>query len=1812
MKVTPHSKKSGNGSKGDVKITKLGKDRKPSHTRRISLGNKDRNARLKDGLDDSYVTDHHATEIEIMANQSDLSSVAGNRNVPLPSDVSSMPPDSTIAGPPVIVAPQRRERSRSRSRSLERVGEGERNIDAAPVTLHAPVIGRSRSKSKERITQKAIEKLTRDQDLEKVTASKRHSNKSRPKSSGTDASEDLLKARSRRSSKSHRDSEFRSGTDSSLLPVRDQESNISSGSKVSLTNPKLLQTVEDAIRRLILPEIETLKRNQSVRSTKTRDSYTSEDSVSRSGTGHRHSKTISEERSGKPKVVLNNDSRDAGEPLAEGSHRKKKHRRSRRDSTSDNSSRRESIDSITKEKERIRKSKDKTSTKKRDIGEGGLTKAALRDHNSRSRERERQEERDELREKRKQRSKSQSRSNSIVRTEDEYYEGKDSIPPLPLNSTIQDSEMTRDSLLSAESNYTQGTGSATPESPARTAPAVREVARSSPRAVTSPVSRSSAKTPTGTREAGSPRAVRSRGDMSLKSARSDRSISGKAKVAALAAAGLGGAAGGLYGHDRRRDTERRSSKEKRVSSRDQSPSLSGSKSKGEVPDTSSPITERRITAPSRDSVMSSPGVDYPLTKKRHEAINMSNTDIIDSRIDNKNDRDVQDEDMDDEFYEKQRKLNNEYRSSWEYDSQRDSVDVAGLKGHAPRQSQDETSLLTSGQQLRDVGANAQVFGTPHDAESAVASLVGDSTVSSQQGPSAQEPHDLTHKPDIDHLDKTRDLQVQGAPTDAQREYITEHDNASAERWNAIRGHAQKLSDASNSSPDRSPNRGDQRAISQGRVTLGASSVPIANDPLPEADYMQDDVSDLTQHGRLDRRQSSVIEGPLGDEYENQGLWPYEPTPDINRRDGFVMPDDRSVGSMAEEEARMMNNGAGLGIGGAAGPSRGAQSDTYEREPVESSASSRDGRYDNRNAAGRQTYAERQVREPSMNKDEGYISAAPARSIDGGTPLSFSKPPPKLFDENRRDVYDPALEQPSPYPEDKHQRHFSGNSHGMPAEAYDAATGTGIDHIQSKDVVALMDHLTVRDGHRNARDTEILVTLVRSAAEMRTSLDDMKKFIEMQNVTNMKRSDQTAEKTINKILGASRPATTASPHGMRSAASASDRDDVPVKKKNIFQRALKGLGSRNEKDIGKLEDMLLQLLDEVEGLREAQAGGSTRRPSAAEQRGSLDSYERLRAAPESSGYEPEGQAGTSSTPNISGTFSPNSKSAQRMHSGYRDSGNRISTVMEGDEDAAANGYENDDGMLTPTQETHAQRYSDFNTPSTAARNSQNVQATPKSADRKNRQQSTSSSMFGGIPKISRWSKTTTSSAAPGRDSFQHDRPYSEASRSGSQINVLPGGGIDEAPYQTSADDRLRSADSFARVAEGNLTPGRTPSPPQGMPPDLRPMSMDDPKYQANRQSLTLQHPQPRQGPTHRHQSHLESQAHTFAGPAGSRMAVQGPGGKQVQQQQQAPQQSYDRRQPVSPESPQADVFGSVPGLSRNRLSVPQSDSRRTSGNSENRNVSPLSSETGYAPPRPPKVRDDRPIVPAKVPLDHGDYDNTPHGSSDSEGAHRGGPGNGDGAADTPPHVRIERAARYAWDKDGGEYTPSLASSSDAAPFSPSTHLHPPHPDARHHADKDDDHYSSGEDRDSLSPSDEEDPYPPPIPLARPRSPYSPGGLLAPIEERYSLEQSRISSPMSRRDTVGSRRSVAVSSGHNSAGDVEARERDVVTPTASPRPAVLAGGDGAGAGGSVGRRKITGPREMPGSPSGAARVGSGGSLGGMRRKPVAGNASGVTTF
>ena len=462
-------------------------------------------------------------------------------------------------------------------------------------------------------------------------------------------------------------------------------------------------------------------------------------------------------------------------------------------------------------------------------------------------------------------------------------------------------------------------------------------------------------------------------------------------------------------------------------------------------------------------------------------------------------------------------------------------------------------------------------------------------------------------------------------------------------------------------------------------------------------------------------------------------------------------------------------------------------------------------------------------------------------------------------------------------------------------------------------------LTVRDAQRNARDTEILVTLVRSAAEMRNSFEDLKRFIAEQDDMIIDTGSKQHDRTIQKIIGGPRPQPLGTPRAPRRA-SEDDLEDLPTKRRNVFRRALRGLGGRNSNDLARIEDMLAQLLDNVEGLK---AGQDVQPRVGLSRQDSYNSDENVRDVAQD-GYEPEGQAGTSSTGNQSGSLSiPPSRQSNglRGYDGRRGSQNRVSTVLEGDEELEAHEqrlletqFEHNEQLLTPTRELPRGGSVPLGTPPTATMptGTQSNEHTPRTATDKSQSRKHKSSSSSFFPKISRWSKTTASSGNDNvRNSGRREQPLSEASRSGSELNY------NSNEHDPQGDDRLRSNTS--------LEEDRPPSP-------LIPSQVSEkPAYQAHRDSLNLQHPQPRQGPTGRYQNHLESQAQTFG----------------------------------SPLSPSSDQWGSNPILSR----FTGGAGNRHSGGA----LSPISdagyseiSERSNVPARPPKIRDDGPLIPTRPP------------------------------------------------------------------------------------------------------------------------------------------------------------------------------------------------------------------------------------------------------
>ncbi|EDN10585.1 predicted protein [Histoplasma mississippiense (nom. inval.)] len=498
----------------------------------------------------------------------------------------------------------------------------------------------------------------------------------------------------------------------------------------------------------------------------------------------------------------------------------------------------------------------------------------------------------------------------------------------------------------------------------------------------------------------------------------------------------------------------------------------------------------------------------------------------------------------------------------------------------------------------------------------------------------------------------------------------------------------------------------------------------------------------------------------------------------------------------------------------------------------------------------------------------------------------------------------------------HKRHLSGYSHGMASPLYDSSTGHGIDRIQSKDIVALMDHLTVRDAQRNARDTEILVTLVRSAAEMRNSFENMKKFIaqqdEMMIDANVKQHDRT-----QKVVGGPRP----QPLGIARTPrhTTADEDVERSKRKGVFKRALKGLSLKGSNDLTRVEDMLVHLLLEVEALRASQEGRSLGT-------GVANSKENFHE-PGQDGYEPEGQTGTSSTGggDKSGfSNSPRLAGDMKAASNRRGSDHRISPVMEGDEGLEPLTADEQD-LLDQQAATDAQLMghpkrggsAPLGTPPRVplASGALSTDTTPKMSNDKSRKHKSSSSSF--FPKISRWSKTTASSMGENiRNSIQtsrKDRYSSEISRSGSDLEQ--DGYNTNDYYDPHGDDRLRSNISLDQRQEN-----RPPSP-------LVPSQLSEyPKYQAHRDSLNLQHPQPRQGPTDRYQSQLESQAQTF----------------------------------IPPVVLNSDGWASNASLGR------MTPNRKASGSDGGYSDKSSTSGRRNAPQRPPKIKDEGPLVPQRPP------------------------------------------------------------------------------------------------------------------------------------------------------------------------------------------------------------------------------------------------------
>lgn len=1458
VKVTPSAHKKTRSGNEAIQITGIGSDRKPSYTRRISLGTFSNNAKIVEGAavegtevsrsSDSNVSSRPPLEIEVINNESDTSTRRSSRGLnyaPVESNVSSMPPDSMLEG---------------ETHSESEMSRGMEQQDAQEtVYLKAPVRtgSQSRSDSKERLAQKVMEKLGQP------SSKPRKSDRPKEYSSGKEYDGEAHERR-RKASRSRRSEEDTvSGAESSLLSNQSQRSGASQASRMT-NNPKLLEMVEDTIKRMILPEINAIKEDQRT-DRKLRDAG----NIPRgSGQTEDDQYAGSPKYASKPKVVLNRDGDDPGIVLSRGDSERVKHHKPSREGHSEKAhsssrrssghSRRESYD----DDQNLRPRSSKSSNGLRGAAaaglvSGALTAAALRDHDSHGDKHERRKKRSKSRS-------SRSHSASITEKGDEAY-SKKTIPPMPLGSHIHDSDMTRESLLSRKTEFplSDGLSGQTP---------TRESSHDIRDALASPAS-------SRTLAGASKHLGTSQSEHLIDSPNSPKGgISNRGRVAALAAAGLGGFAVAKGGADSHMDADGygSSSTQRKISSPVHSiSSLKKNFEDGEplVPQASRPLTPASRSSAGRlhsgrNSQTSLRSAESSPTTKLGRSRQQSH-DALASPVEPAHLRERASPGVEnaDEWYEQQLLVNDHYRNSMATTTNRDSYQTNPYPHDEKRYTMNTDDSYDQrmeglendgGKDLRDVGQNMNYVHTPVPVESAVASLMEPSTVSSNMMSTNDSPG-RSNKTYSDRM--AEHLRAMGNEKPAIYEGSTlSQTMPSQDRWAALKGQAVK-SVENVGSPRQSPARSlHQNGTYDNKPTMVVSGLPLADDPMPEIGHYNSQ-SDLTTN-------PSIIHGPLGGDATGKDTWPYTPEPhaDVSNRDVHDTSQDKSNG-----------------VSTIAGPSDAAPTAAH--------------------AVRQQAGNVHREGTPTGNspafRDEGYVTDGRARSTGDITPRVDEAYGKKDIEEYERAMDAQNVGGDDPFASAQHARNFSGNSHGMASPLYDSSTGKGIDRIQSHDVVALMDHLTVRDAQRNARDTEILVTLVRSAAEMRQSFDEIKKFITEQDKLIMQTTDRNAEYTAQRVLSGPRPQPLGSPRTPRRAPDS--EEDIQTKRKGVLRRALKGLtGGKSAKDLARIEDMLMQILDNVEDLKHQNGGRPPLERSYTED--TVDSYEKLRAAPDS-GYEPEGQAGTSSTPSHSGHFVAAPREKQQFHSGYdgrRGSDNRVSTVAEDDEDELepherlilSHQFENNERLSTPTQELYRARGLSPNQtppPNTATLNTPEKQAKHKS---------NSSSLFGvPVPKISRWSKTTASSAAPDPTTLDSPkqarnlRPSSEASRSESPMNQY-----DDDQYSVSNGDRLNSTQSLARRSDQGLPAEsrsmrsarsqgsrltRTPSPlipseastngQYGYYDDEREASpvqedeealFEDPKYQAHRNSLLLEHPQPRQGPTPRHQNALESQAQTF--------------------------------------------------------------------------------------------------------------------------------------------------------------------------------------------------------------------------------------------------------------------------------------------------------------------------------------------------------------
>ena len=253
-----------------------------------------------------------------------------------------------------------------------------------------------------------------------------------------------------------------------------------------------------------------------------------------------------------------------------------------------------------------------------------------------------------------------------------------------------------------------------------------------------------------------------------------------------------------------------------------------------------------------------------------------------------------------------------------------------------------------------------------------------------------------------------------------------------------------------------------------RPRLGASGIPDMDDPMPEIGYVDDEL----------QTNPSVIEERLDGGMPADREWSGKATPTPRNPDGYG-----ATGEVTEGTNYNHSRGNGLGIteavgaaalGAAAGmaatrehtktpeqdewrrTSDERKRDTLITNPYEDASPIANPELDDDLLGARGLEGPFDTTSPGaaygQKFDDDYISNGANR-----TPEAQPKGKGVNFGPSAAAEEDPFY---SAAPKG-HDRHLSGMSQGMQSPFYDASTGNGMERIENKDIVALMQHVSTR-------------------------------------------------------------------------------------------------------------------------------------------------------------------------------------------------------------------------------------------------------------------------------------------------------------------------------------------------------------------------------------------------------------------------------------------------------------------------------------------------------------------------------------------------------------------------------------------------------------------------------------------------------------------------------------------------------------------------------------------------------------------------------